>query len=138
MTESSFLDTNVVVYAFDDRDKRKQEISLALLDSAPSSRLVLSAQVLSEFYVTVTRKLARPLPSRAAAQTVGDLANLRIVPIDSALVRTAIDTAAAHQLSYWDALIIEAAVADGCRRVLTEDMSDGAVIRGVEIVDPFA
>jgi predicted nucleic acid-binding protein len=60
------------------------------------------------------------------------------VSIDASLVRAAIATARQFQLSYWDALIIEAAVASGCATLLSEDLQAGAVIHGVEIVNPFA
>lgn len=137
MTDRWFVDTNVYVYAVDTRDRRKQRAAQQLL-SAERSRLVLSAQVLGEFYVTVTRKLPDPLPPRDAAAAVAGLSVFPAVVLDNRLANAAMATSDAHQLSYWDALIIEAAAAAGCERVLSEDLNDGQTIRGVEIVNPFA
>lgn len=133
---TDFLDTNVLVYAFDDRDRRKKERSLELL-ADESSELALSTQVLGEFYVTVTRKLHRPLSVADARQAVAELARLPVVAINAALVETATRTSDDHHLSYWDALIIEAAAGAGCERVMSEDLNDGQVVSGVRIVNPF-
>jgi predicted nucleic acid-binding protein len=136
MTARVFVDTNVLVYLFDDHEAQKQRRANDVLREL--GRFVLSAQVLGEFYVTVTRKLRSPLSPALATSLVSDFAAGPVIQLDSALVRAAIDSSERSQLSYWDALIIEAAVAGGCDRILTEDLDAGSVIRGVEIVDPFA
>lgn len=132
-----FLDTNVLVYAFDVDEPEKRAWARALLGSQDSSRFVISAQVLGEFWVTVTRQLRTPMPPSAARSAVAECARMPVVATDLSLLQAAIDTATSAQLSYWDALIIEGAVVGGCDRVLTEDLDTGATIRGVEIVDPF-
>jgi predicted nucleic acid-binding protein len=137
VTGRSFVDTNVLVYAADTRDQLKHETAVRLL-AADGADFVLSAQVLGEFYVTVTRKLAVPMTVDAAAAAVSRLARLPVVAMDDALVAAAIGTTVSAQLSYWDALIIEAAARSSCTRVLTEDLNTGSVIRGVEVVNPFA
>lgn len=133
---TAFLDTNVLVYAFDGADQRKRDIAIAILEG--DLRFVVSAQVLSEFYVTVTRKLTTPLPEQDAAATVERLSRLSVVSTDSALIQAAVDTSRTHRIPYWDALIVEAAALAGCDRLLTEDLADGAVLRGVRIANPFA
>lgn len=138
MSVRAFVDTNVVVYAFDDDEPEKQATARAILDSTGPTTLVLSAQVLAEFYVTVTRKLARPVPPDQARAAVEALRELPVVSTDSQLVQAAVVTAQRHQLSLWDAMIVEAAAAADCDVVLTEDLTDGAVLRDITIENPFA
>ena len=137
MSDSSFLDTNVVVYAFDDDEPTKQHRAREILEAPANTTLVVSTQVLAEFYVTVTRKLHRPLGPTVAASAVETLAELPIVDIHVDLVLDAIALARSHQLSLWDAQIVQAAKVSGCERVLTEDLADGSRIGGVRIENPF-
>jgi predicted nucleic acid-binding protein len=109
MIGKAFLDTNVLVYAFDAGAGAKQERGQRILDEAAPGELVVSAQVLNEFYVTVTRKLATPLDGDAARSAVRELTALEVIPVTGALVLAGIDRAARSQLSLWDALIVEAA-----------------------------
>jgi len=137
MTGSAFLDTNVLVYAFDDDEPDKQEQARALLDGPATDVLVLSTQVLAEFYVTVTRKLARPLEPVTAREAVAAMSELPVVTADADLVLAAIDLSARHQISLWDGLIVQAASVAGCETILTEDLADGALLAGVRIQNPF-
>jgi predicted nucleic acid-binding protein len=134
---SAFVDTNVLVYTVDDGEPIKRQQALTAL-AALDGRFMLSAQVLGELYVTLTRKLARPVDAAQAVERVAGLSRHRVVAVDGAMVRSAIETSQRSQISYWDALIVEAAVKGGCAHILTEDLATGAVIRGVEIVNPFA
>jgi predicted nucleic acid-binding protein len=138
MSGRSFVDTNVVVCAADENpaDRRKHDIAVKLLADEPES-LVLSTQVLLEFYQVVTRQLAKPLDLGRANAAVRALTKMDIVGSDAQLVLAAIDTSRSAQISIWDALIIEAAREADCDRVLTEDLSDGQVIRGVRVENPF-
>jgi len=139
MTPSrAFLDTNVLVYLFDHDAPAKTRRATELLEQAEPGELVLSAQVLSEFYVVVTRKLERPLDTLHATQAVDWLGLLPIVPIEETLVKAAIQTSRSSQLSYWDGLIVAAAAAGGCERLLTEDLGDAQVIGSVRVENPFA
>jgi len=134
MSADTFVDTNVLVYAFDTRFPEKRAAARRIIDAAD---FVVSAQVLGELYVTLTRKLADKVPEDIAKETISGLRRFPIVPLSGALVAAAIGTSIRFQLSYWDALIIEAAAAGGCTTVLTEDLNDQAVIKGVRIVNPF-
>lgn len=136
MTVRAFLDTSVLVYLFDDADPDKQQRARVLLGD-PGYHFVLSTQVLGEFYVVVTRKLRRPLDTAGAAAAIQQLTDFFVVGTDAALVLAAVRTAELSQLSYWDSLIIEAAASADCEVLLTEDLSDGAVIRGVRVQNPF-
>jgi predicted nucleic acid-binding protein len=134
MTGDTFFDTNVLVYQFDQASPRKAEVAQGLVQALDP---VISTQVLSEFYVTVTRKGERPLTSAQAAEAVAHLREFRVVEQTASLIAAAIETSIRHQLSYWDALIIESAGASGCSRLLTEDLAHGATICGVYIDNPF-
>lgn len=123
------------VYLYDHGDPEKQRIARATLTD-DAEEVVVSTQVLSEFYWVATRKLN--LDPRAAREGVRQMAMLRVVPVDHRLVLRATDTALAARLSIWDALIVEAAATAGSDLLLTEDLNDGQTIRGVRIVNPFA
>lgn len=136
MPGRSFLDTNILVYAVDDADVGKRDAARELI-AAPEERLVVSTQVLSEFYVVTTRKLASPLSEQDAARAVEALSKLTTVVMDPALVLAGIAISREARLSLWDGLILAAASAGGCDRVLTEDLADGASIRSVRVENPF-
>lgn len=131
-----FVDTNVLVYANDPADRRKQQVAReVLLEHAGS--LVLSAQVLSEFYSVVTRKFSPLLGLEEARTIVDGLRRFPVVVIDEQLVLDAITINATAMVSYWDGLILSAARAAGCDVVLTEDLSHGTTVAGVRIENPF-
>jgi predicted nucleic acid-binding protein len=138
MTDRTFVDSNVWVYTVDGADPRKREIARAAVAPGPDRNLVLSAQVLSEFYVVVTRKLVAPLPEETAAVMVDQLSALPVVAIDGALVASAIASSREWQMSLWDALIVNAAVHSGCSLLLSEDLSDGRTYDGVRVENPFS
>jgi predicted nucleic acid-binding protein len=133
----AFVDTNVWVSAVDGDEPAKQAIARRLLDPSTADALVTSAQVLGEFYVTVTRKLARPVDPADAQRMVGRMRQIHVMAIDGDTANAAIAASQRWQLSYWDALIVASAKAAGCDRLLTEDLADGAEYDGVRIVDPF-
>ncbi len=138
MTDASFVDTNVWVYGVDTSDPIRQERALEVLNAPWGGRHVVSGQVLGEFFVTVTRKLATPLAPVEAAAMVERMAELAVVPIDGPLVQAAIIGSSEWGISYWDALIIRAAEVAGCRILLTEDLADGVAYGSVTVRNPFA
>lgn len=138
MTERVFLDTNVLVYVFDGDERAKQAVAARILEEAGASgRHVLSTQILEEFYVTVTRKLAKPLSHADAQKAVAALALLPVVQIDAASVVAAVARAGERRLSLWDALVVQSAVEGGCTTLLTEDLQHGQTIDGVRVENPF-
>jgi predicted nucleic acid-binding protein len=138
MTDRTFVDTNVWVYAVDRDAGAKQATAVAVLNPARADDLVISSQVLGEFYVTVTKKLSRPVPRDAAARMVDQMRRLPVVAIDEHHVTAAIAGHWSWGLSYWDALIVAAAERAGCNRLLTEDLADGATYGTVRVENPFA
>jgi predicted nucleic acid-binding protein len=138
MTVRAFVDTNVLVYAFDEGEPEKQQVARRVLAQDDGSTLVISAQVLAEFFVVVTRTRGRKLSPTDAAQVVEGLSRLPVIAVDAPLVRAAMATSQRHQLSYWDAQIVEAAATAGCEVLYSEELADGSTVRGVTIQNPFA
>lgn len=132
--ELRFIDTNVLVYLFDNDAPAKQAVARELLGAG---RFVLSTQVLSEFYVTVTRKLARPLDTARASRAVMDFCAMPIRDVTAKLVQAAIRRGTLTQLSYWDALIVETALEAGATTLLTEDLQHGQIIDTLRVHNPF-
>ena len=134
----SFFDTNVLVYLFDRDAPDKQETTRTLFESeAQSGRLIISTQVLQEWYVTVTRKLAEPLPAKAAEQTLRHFATFPVVRIDTGHIIGAVNRCQVLGFSFWDAVIIETALSGGSSILYTEDMQHGQVIDGLTIINPY-
>jgi predicted nucleic acid-binding protein len=138
MSARTFVDTNVLVYAVDAADPAKRQRALAVLEPTGETDLVVSAQVLSEFYVVVTRKLAAPIRPEDAGAMVDQLSRLPVVALDASLVRSAIVAGRDWHLSYWDALIIRAAEVSGCDLLLSEDFGGASGYGSVRIENPFA
>ncbi|MDX2437369.1 MAG: PIN domain-containing protein [Acidobacteriota bacterium] len=130
-----FVDTNIVVYAFDQADPSKQRTTIEILEG--TDRLVLSTQVLLETWWVLTRRLAEPLDESEAAEVINRLTELPVVSTDPQLVKQAVDTGRRFNIAIWDALIIEAARAAGCKRVLSEDLQAGQDFNGVTVENPF-
>jgi predicted nucleic acid-binding protein len=131
-----FIDTNVLVYA-DDADagskhERAQEI---LRKTIAAGVAVFSTQVLQEFFVVATRKLA--VPAEAARRKIELLSRLDVVVIRPELILAAIDLHRLHSISFWDALVVKSAATARCARLLTEDLASGQTIDGVLVENPF-
>ena len=136
MSGRTFLDTNVLVYLFDRDAPAKRQRARALLTDVGTAA-VLSTQVLQEFYVSVTRKLAKPLPAAEAESAMHDLTAFEIVVVDVPMVKQAMALSRGKSLSFWDALIIAAARAYGCNRLLSEDLQDGRAFGELLVENPF-
>lgn len=134
----AFVDTNILVYAFDSTDPARHGVAAQLLSRLmDEDRLRLSTQVLQEFYVTMTRKPRPPWsPDRALAQ-LEDFAAWPVVLADLPLVREAVLLSRDAVLSFWDALVLAAAARSGASILYTEDLNDGQVVGGVRVVNPF-
>lgn len=131
-----FIDTNILVYSMDSRDKKKKTKCRSLLKTLDNKKTgVISTQVIQEFYVTAVKKLKiEPLPAKSIIHT---FQNLETVIINPEIINEAIDCSIIHQLSFWDSLIITAAETAKCEQIWTEDLNDNQIIRGVRIVNPL-
>lgn len=135
----AFFDTNVLVYLFDGDAPDKRAVVRSLLQrEADAGRATLSTQVLQEFFVTVTRKLAVPVGYEQAERAVRSLTELSVVQIDAGLVLVGIELTRRLQISLWDALIVGAALQSGSTVLYTEDLQHGQRIDGLTVANPFA
>ena len=136
---SEVVDTNVFVYARDTRDPGKQQQARAWIEHLWSSREGrLSAQVLNEYYVTVTGRLTPGLLPADARADIERLMAWNPQPIDANLIRDALEMGVSWQLSHWDALIVAAALRSGCTSLLTEDLNEGQHCDAVTVISPFS
>jgi predicted nucleic acid-binding protein len=136
MSDRSFFDTNILIYADDKATPAKQRRALELVAEHRRARTgVVSLQVLQEYFVTVTRKLH--VDPRIARRKVELLAEFDVAAPDVADILAAIDLHRLDRFSFWDALILRAAKEAGCSVLFSEDMQDTREIDGLQIVNPF-
>jgi predicted nucleic acid-binding protein len=134
----TFVDTNVLAYAHDASQGEKRLIALTLLEDLWRDRAGrISTQILQEFYVVATRKFDPPMPRRMAREVVALYAAWPVVEIDVPMILASAKLEERHTLSFWDALIVEAAARSGATRLVTEDLQAGRRLRGVRIENPF-
>lgn len=137
MSVKTFIDTNILIYAHDVDQKEKHPIAQKLLiDLVRTQNGVLSPQVLQEFYVNVTRKIAKPLAKRAAREIVEDF-SVWCIDTTAADVVTAFRIVHESRISFWDALICASALKSGAKVILSEDLNAGQKIVGIRIENPF-
>ena len=136
MSVDCFLDTNVLVYAAAGRgaEEAKRKRALELIENEDFG---LSAQVLQEFYVTVTRKLDRGLSAEQALEWMEQLEAFPCLAIDNALIKIAAEISERYQIAYWDAAIIAAAEALGAETLYSEDLNHGQLYGAVRVQNPF-
>lgn len=137
MSGKAFLDTNILLYCFDNADSRKQELARNLVNSlldVDSARI--STQTLQEYYNVLTKKLK--CDKKEALKNVERYSE--IFPVHTNTVKdilSAISISVKNKLSFYDSLIIAAAKAEGCGTIYSEDLNDGQKVDGVKIVNPF-
>jgi predicted nucleic acid-binding protein len=138
MSDKVFFDTNILVYAFDKGELRKHKIAFGLVTQGyQTQNAVISAQVLKEFFVTVTQKTAKKMSQKDAEQAVRDFALWTVVETSVTLVIEGIAIHRKQQMSFWDAMIVAAAKESHCPVILSEDMSHDSVIENIRITNPF-
>lgn len=131
-----FVDTNVFVYAKDPNEPTKQPLAASWIDRLwREGRGRTSIQVVSEFYVTATRKKGAP-PAKAWEDAIR-LMSWNPLPIDATVIRLARETELRYRIGWWDSLIVAAAELQDCATVLSEDLQDGGVYGGVTVRSPF-
>ena len=133
-----FLDTNILVYAHDQSAGEKHTAAQDLIRGLwETGNGCLSVQVLQEFYVTVTRKVARPLPIEDAAEILRDLSFWQVHTPNAEDVLGAIDIQRYYQVSFWDSMVIHSAKCLGCKVIWSEDLSDGQAYETMLDRNPF-
>lgn len=139
MTDRIFVDTNVLVYAYDRSEFEKQQKALQILDRLAISGIgVISTQVLSEFFVAITRKIAVPLSIDQAYDRIKIyLRSWTVLNLTGMIVLESVRGVREHQLNYWDSQIWATALLNQTPVIFSEDFHDGVVIEGVRFVNPF-
>lgn len=138
MPAKTFVDTNILIYAHDiDAGKKHPIAKKALTELWEKREGVLSVQVLHEFYVNVSRKIAKPL-TKQLARAVVRVYETWCVETTSADIAVAFRIEDEARISYWDALICAAALKAGAERILSEDLNAGQKISGLRVENPFA
>ncbi len=137
MNDRTFVDSNILIYAHDADAKSKHEVAKrVLMELWEQGSGVLSMQVLQEFYVNVTRKIASPL-SKKLARTVINSYAIWCVETTPAEISSALQIEDESRIGFWDAMIVAAALKSGAGRILSEDLNAGQMFAGVRIENPF-
>ncbi len=133
-----FVDTNLLVYAYDSSAGKKWKTSLEVLSLLWTHRTgVISTQVIQELFVSLTQKVKNPIRPEMAKEIIFDLVQWPLVVNDGKNILRAIDLQIKYHLSFWDSLILQAAITSKSEFLLSEDFQDGQVIESVTIVNPF-
>jgi predicted nucleic acid-binding protein len=137
MSAAEFLDTNILVYAYDESDPKKQSIAQDLTRRALASEFVISVQVLSEFASTMLHKASPPATAEQLTAILDALAPIKTISPDSETVLRAVAAHEAYGLHFYDAMIIAAAEQAGSKRVWSEDLNPGQEYLGIKVESPF-
>ncbi len=138
MSALEFLDTNVMVYAYDPSEPQKQQIAQSLVRRAVAGEIAASSQVLAEFAATLLHKLkpaAKPEDVMALVDTFGPI---RLVPIDGDIVLRAVQVRAQYGVHFYDGMIVATAERGGCQKIWSEDLNAGQEYFGIAVENPFA
>jgi predicted nucleic acid-binding protein len=137
MSGLSFLDTNILVYAYDPSDPHKQNISKDLVRGAFLGRNMISAQVLAEFVSTLLHKIAVRRTAAEIAAMPDILSPIKLVIPDADMIRRAVEVHAAYGIHFYDGMIVAAAERAGCENILSEDLNSGQEYFGLAVANPF-
>ena len=132
-----FLDTNVLVYAYDVTDPKKQKIAQDLINRALAGEISISTQVLAEFATTLLHKLSPSARSEDVIAILDTFAPIKVVLPDEGVVRRAVEARAAYGIHFYDGMIVAAAERGGCPRIWSEDLNPGQKYFGVTVTNPF-
>lgn len=138
MSAKVFVDTNILIYSRDAAEPRKRAIATERLSQLWRERTGrISIQVLNEYFVNVTRKLKPGLSADEAWDDIEAMSAWKPLPLNMELLARTSTIHRRYQLSWWDSMIVAAAEASGCERILSEDLSHGAEYFGIRIENPF-
>jgi predicted nucleic acid-binding protein len=138
MNGADFLDTNVLVYAYDTSNPQKQRVARTLLKSSVAGKFVISTQVLAEFAAAMLHKMSPPASPVAVLKGLDALSSIRLIAPDAEMVRRAVETRASYGLHFYDGMIVAAAERAGCQRIWSEDFNPGQKYFGVTVANPFS
>ena len=138
MSDRYFVDTNILMYAHDASTGAKHERAKALVEELWRDRTgVVSTQVLQELAVNLRRKVRRPLDAKAVRDIIADYLTWQVIVNGGDSILEAIDLESRHQISFWDALVVQAAQVSGAEILYSEDLSDGQAYGSVRVINPL-
>jgi predicted nucleic acid-binding protein len=138
MSDRYFVDTNILMYAHDKAAGTKHERAKALVEELWRNRTgVVSTQVLQELAVNLRKKAGRPLDAKATREIVTDYLTWQVVVNGGESILEALDLEARFQISFWDALVVQAAHTSGADVLYSEDLSDGHTYGAVRVINPL-
>jgi len=138
MSDRYFVDTNILMYAHDASTGAKHERAKALVEELWRDRTgVVSTQVLKELAVNLRRKVRRPLDAKAVRDIIADYLTWQVIVNGGDSILEAIDLESRHQISFWDALVVQAAQVSGAEILYSEDLSDGQTYGSVRVINPL-
>lgn len=138
MSARVFVDTNILVYAHDSAAGIKHTLAKSLVSELWESRdAAISTQVLQEFYVTVRKKVLQVEGAKQAKRWLSHYVNWNTVVNDGASVLRAVEIEQRYQLSFWDAMIVQAAQECGATLLYSEDLNHSQVLAGVRVHNPL-
>ncbi|MCX9084024.1 MAG: PIN domain-containing protein [Candidatus Methanoperedens sp.] len=140
--ELYLIDTNILVYSFDASEPDKQMICASLIKKCWMREVsyAISLQNLSEFYVTVTRKIESPLPAEIAKKIISDIINFnswKVIKFDDKTIMTGINICMKYNIHYWDALLCATMKHNGITNIITENIKDFVKVPWIEVVNPM-
>jgi len=137
MCAPEFLDTNVLLYAYDPTDRRKQEIAQDLVRKALAGDIIWSIQVLAEFTATLLHKISIRAHSEDVQVALDALVSVKMIVPDAEMVRRAVEAHARYGLHFYDGMIVAAAERGACTRILSEDLNARQDYFGIAVANPF-
>jgi predicted nucleic acid-binding protein len=137
MNAGEFLDTNVLVYAYDSGEPKKQSVARQYVQGAVGGAYVISVQVLEELSTTLLHKFSIPLTPREMRSILDALSPVRAVELDQELVRRAVEVHERYGVHFYDGMIIAAAERANCTRIWSEDLNAGQEYFGIRVENPF-
>jgi predicted nucleic acid-binding protein len=138
----SLIDTNILIYAYDDSEREKHHIAIRLFEKCWKKQLkyAFSIQNLSEYFVNVTKKIEKPISNIEASNNVRDIlsfSHFLIYPFGANEVLIALDFVQEYKISYWDALIAAVMKENDISTIITENVKDFKKIPWIEVINPF-
>jgi predicted nucleic acid-binding protein len=137
MPAADFLDSNILVYAYDASNPKKQTVAQALVERAVAGEALASTQVLAEFAATLLHKLSPPADPEAVTTILDALGPVKLIAPDAGMVRRAVEAHSAYGVHFYDGMILAAAERAGCERIWSEDLNPGQKYFGVTVTNPF-
>jgi predicted nucleic acid-binding protein len=138
MTVPEFLDSNILIYAYDDTEPRKKGIAQDFVRRAVSGEFVASTQTLAELATTLLHKFSPPFRPKDVLSILDTLSPIKLVFPDGGMIRRAVEARETYGIHFYDGMIVAAAERGGCARIWSEDLNAGQKYFGLAVHDPFS